>query len=200
MSGPDGEGQLTVNRPAKGKRKPRGFWVALVALVVLAIVVTGMIAGLLDPYPKKVILKANDMGVVTDLRGEWEQTALHCFEDDISPPFSARQAAHSIMYYHNETSHLAIAITVAEMETDEQANRTYDQWASYWSGSSVNNTPLTVGEEGILSGFLEPDGTYDGSAYLHFRKGTYVVEMYFSGNVTMAALFEEIAQDQAARL
>ena len=36
--------------------------------------------------------------------------------------------------------------------------------------------------------------------YLHFRKGAYVVEMYFSGNISTRELFEEIARDQAARL
>ncbi len=201
MSGSDQKDQPSGSEPKRKKRKRRsGTWVAPLALVVLIIVVSAMLAGFLEPYPKRAILKANEMTAVTGLNGQWEQTSLHCFEHDITPPYSSRQAAHSIMNFDNDTSHLTVAITVAEMETDEQANRTYDQWASYWSGSSVNNILMTVGEEGLLSGFLEPGGTYDGSAYLHFRKGAYVVEIYFSGNIIMAALFEQIGRNQAARL
>lgn len=172
MSESDEKDQLSGTELKGEKRKrTRRPWVALLALVVLTVVISAMIAGLLDPYPKRVILKANEMGDVTDLKGHWEQTSLHCFEDDSSPPFSSQQAANSIIYFYNETSHLAIAITLAEMKSSEQANGTYGEWNGTWSGAGESVAALEIGDEGMLNGHLSPDGTSDGSALSALPKG-----------------------------
>jgi hypothetical protein len=117
-SGSDREGQLNApeEHAAPRRRIPKGYRVAVVGLAVLAVVITVIIAGMLDPFPKRKILKANEMFEVTDLEGRWEQISLHCFEDEGSPPYSSQQAAHSTMYYDNGTAHLTVAITVAEIE------------------------------------------------------------------------------------
>lgn len=69
-----------------------------------------------------------------------------------------------------------------------------------WSATGEGTTMLAIGEEGMLNGHLDPNGTPDGPVYLHFRKGVYVVEMYFDSNIAAVELFEEIACDQATRL
>jgi hypothetical protein len=192
----DGEDQLNGNAEKARKRGiSKEYRVALVALVVLVVVVIVILAGMLDPFPKRKILKANEMSEVTGLTGRWEQGALHCYEDE-TPPFSSQQAAHSIMYFDNGTASLTVAITVAEMASPDKAKETYEGWVKAWEEDGANETAVQIGDEGMLNEAVDGQDDY----YLHFRKGTYVVELHFSGNATVGGLLDRIAGEQAARL
>jgi hypothetical protein len=199
MSGSDGEGQLS-GRGVGRKRREAWFWVALLAVVLLVVVVASMIAGLLDPYSKRAILKAEEMGDLTGLRGEWEQTSLHSFEANDTLPFSSREAAYSTIYFHNRTTNLSVAITVAELKTDHLAKLAFNDLNDTWSLSGDDTVAVDIGEEGILCGDLGADGTCHGPAHIQFRKGAFIVAMTFCGGIDRVEMFEDIARGQAARL
>jgi len=198
MSGEDGGARSGGRDGLKAKRgKPAYFWVAALALIVLSVVVAMVAAGLLDPLPKKTILKAGEMDGIIDLDGQWEQVSLHCFEEGGGPD-GALQAAHSILHYRNTTSDLAMSITVADMGSEGAAAVAFEGDADDRYG--VDHMDVSVGTRGYLQGYGHPGKDVYRTSWLYFYQGHYFVEMYFDGTDIDTDVILDIAKGQASRL
>ncbi|MDW5563195.1 MAG: hypothetical protein SA339_08205 [Methanomassiliicoccus sp.] len=176
--------------------------IAIVGIVAAIIISGAAVAGVFDPPPKNVILKAQDMELIPGLHGDWTQTTLDLRNITYSLD-GAKNTALSCMELENATGHSSCTIIVAEMHSAEQAKEQYleaispnsFQNSSFWNQTSLDS----IGDGGVM--FTSNSPTPLTGCWVFFHKGVYMVKMLGVGDVNECqSIMLRLAEAQADRL
>jgi hypothetical protein len=176
--------------------------IVAVAIVAVLVIASATLITATDSFPKKAVLKAQDVESITNIQGNWTQESLNTYENS-SLPYGAKHVAESGVRFENSTGMCTWGFTVAEMYSEEQADEQYHEAISptsfhndgFWLQTSLSS----IGDEGVM--FTGDSVMPTTGCFVFFHKGVYLVKMIVVWDATECqSIMLTLAEAQAERL